>query len=217
VRGAALLILVGRVVLRCTITKENAMKVRLALGTLATLVPLSVSAASLPVSYLVEEKPLKVAIAGTPLTFSLYSDDTCTTLVESVQINVEDVTVLVKLKQMTPKNDTKLSNTVELRHTLAGVAPSATNFLRVSGDGVVAVGDPCQAQGSSFAGSPPVTAPAIPVLTDSSGAVVGTLQMDDCGPTVITKTPAGKAAAVAFAAAGFLANCHSSIYFSVTQ
>jgi hypothetical protein len=162
---------------------------------------------------LVEEKPLKSAVAGTPLTFSLYSDSTCSALLQSVPVNVEDVTILVRLKQMTPKNDAKLPNTVELRHTLSGVSPSATTYLQVTGDGIVALPNTCQAQTASSVSAPPVAAPAVPVLTDFVGAVVGTLQVDGCGPTVIARTPSGKAAAVPVAAAGFLSGCHSQIYF----
>lgn len=102
----------------------------------------SAAAADLPVRYLVEEKPLKAAVAGTTLTFDLYSDETCTTLADSVAVNVEDVTILSKLKQMTPKNDTKLPNTVELRTTLAGVTPAVAVYLKVteSGGAVIPVG-----------------------------------------------------------------------------
>jgi len=118
-------------------------------------------AADLPVSYLVEEKPLKAAAAGTPLAFELYSDNTCTTLVESVPVNVENVTILSKLKQMTPKDDTKLPNTVELRTTLTGITPEAAVYLKVtdSGGAVVPVAGPCQAQASGVVGAPGPTGP----------------------------------------------------------
>jgi hypothetical protein len=116
------------------------------LAAAALLVPLAASAADLPVSYLVEEKPLKAAIAGTSLSFELYSDNTCTALVQSVSVLVENVTILSKLKQMTPKGDTKLPNTVELRTTLAGVSVTGNVYLRVNGTGVAPVGGVCQAQ-----------------------------------------------------------------------
>jgi hypothetical protein len=148
---------------------------RLALAVALSLVPFAAAAADLPVSYLVEEKPLKAAVAGTPLTFELYSDNACTTLVQSVPVVVENVSLLTKLKQMTPKNDTKLPNTVELRTTLAGVAPlvppAVALYLKVSGTGVSPVAGPCQAQAASNAGRP--------VVVDQAGAVVGLL---DFGP-----------------------------------
>jgi hypothetical protein len=139
------------------------MNLRIAIGTcaFALLVPLSVSAADVPLRYLVEEKPLKQAVAGTQLMFGLYRDDACTALLESEPVDVEDVNVLVKLKQMTPKNDTKLPNTVELRHTLSGVAPRSPVYLKVVGTGVVPVGGVCQAQsafGSTIAAWARVTA-----------------------------------------------------------
>jgi hypothetical protein len=82
---------------------------RLALAVLSIAVPVAVSAADLPVSYLVEDKPLKEAITGTSLTFT-FSDTTCATPVYSVFVNAENVSVLSKLKQATPKGDTKHPN-----------------------------------------------------------------------------------------------------------
>lgn len=120
------------------------------------LAPNAAAAAELPAGYLVEEKPLKAAVAGTPLSFELYSDNTCTTLVDSVAVDVEDVTILSRLKQMTPQGDTKLPNTVELRTTLAGVTPGTATYLKVTdaGGAVVPVGGACQAQAGGGAAGP---------------------------------------------------------------
>ena len=60
--------------------------------------------AAATVRYTVEEKPLKAAVAGTSLTFALYSDAACTTLVQSapVAVAVEDGT-LILLSEHLPK------------------------------------------------------------------------------------------------------------------
>src|SRR5206468_12570846 len=66
-------------------------------------------AADLPVRYTVQEKPLKTAIAGTSLTFELFRDSACATpAVHSASVLIENVTLITKLKQLTPKGDTKL-------------------------------------------------------------------------------------------------------------
>lgn len=141
------------------------MKTRLALLVSLLALPLRAAAADLPVRYLAEEKPLKAAVAGTSLAFELYGDNACTTLIQSVLVNVEDVTILSKLTQMTPKNDTKLPSTVELRATLNGVPNGAVSHLKVTGTGVTPVGGACQAQAQT-------TVPGL-VLKDSLGTVLG--------------------------------------------
>lgn len=134
------------------------------LAVLASLLLLArtASAADLDVRYTVEEKPLKAAVLGTPLTFALYADDACTSPAQSFVVNVENVSLLSKLKQMTPKNDTKLPNTVELRTTLSGVTAGGNLYLQVTGTGVTPVGGTCQAQAAHLA----------PTVRDTNGAYV---------------------------------------------
>lgn len=50
------------------------MKQRLLALAVGVLVPLAARAADLPVSYSVEQTPLKPVLAGTSLTFELYND-----------------------------------------------------------------------------------------------------------------------------------------------
>ena len=113
-------------------------------------VPLAASAADLPVTYTVQEKPFKAAVAGTPLTFELYNDSVCTHLVASVAVPVEDITLISKLKLFTPKGGTKLPNTVELRTKLTTYEDPSSDYsslaLKVIGAAVVPVGGACQAQ-----------------------------------------------------------------------
>jgi hypothetical protein len=125
---------------------------RIALLAVVVLAPFVAFAADLPVSYLVEDKPLKSIAAGTMLTFELYSDNTCTTLVHTAHLGAENVNLLTKLKQLTPKNGPKHPSTVELRTTLtsfAGVKPGDDLSLRVTSalpGAVVPVGGACQVQ-----------------------------------------------------------------------
>jgi len=104
-------------------------------------------AADLPVRYTVQEKPLKTAIAGTSLTFELFRDSACTTpAVHSASVLIENVTLITKLKQLTPKGDTKLPSTDELALTLTGVTAAGNLYLKVTGTGIVPIGGACQAQ-----------------------------------------------------------------------
>jgi len=136
------------------------------------LVPLAARAADIPVSFTTKEKDLKSALAGTPLTFALYSDAACTTQVYSTVVNVEKVALITKLKQFTPKNDTKLPNTVALQHTLTGVTAHGNLYLKVTGTGIVPVAGACQAQSAS-----------VPVPTCNDGVKNQTETDVDCGGT----------------------------------
>ena len=104
-------------------------------------------AADLPVRYTVQEKPLKTAIAGTSLAFDLFRDPACTApAAHSASVLIENVTLITKLKQFTPKGDTKLPSTDELALTLSGVTAAGNLYLKVTGTGLVPVGGACQAQ-----------------------------------------------------------------------
>ena len=84
--------------------------------------PSLAGASDLPVSYTAEEGDLKTAVAGTSLTFELFRDSSCATPpVHSTSILIENVTLITRLKQLTPRGDTKLPKTDELRVTLTGV------------------------------------------------------------------------------------------------
>ena len=138
------------------------------LAVVAVLAASSIArAADLPVTYTVEEKPLKAAVAGTPLTFELYTDNACSgPVAHSEVVNIEDAELIVKLKPFNPKNAMKKPNTVEVRRTLTGLPVVSKSYLKVTGSGVIPVGGTCQVQGS--------TAAAGPVVKDANGVVVGT-------------------------------------------
>jgi hypothetical protein len=82
--------------------------------------------------------------------------------VQSTPVLAENVGILSKLKQMTPKNDVKLPNTVELRTTLTGVTAGGNLYLKVAGTGVTPVGGACQVQAAVIARS----------VRDATGAFV---------------------------------------------
>src|SRR5262249_48242615 len=105
-------------------------------------------ASELSVTYAVQEKPLKTsAIAGTPLTFRLYSDSACTQQVYQSIVPIENVELISRLKPLTPKGAAKGPTTDELRTTLAGVtAGGSVLYLTVTGTGVTATGEACQIQ-----------------------------------------------------------------------
>jgi len=133
---------------------------RLLLPALASLLALlaapAAHAASLPVSYFVDEKALKEAIAGTSLTFALYDDSTCAgTAVHSENVLAENVQLVSRLKLGAAKGaEEKPPKTSELKHTLSGVTATGNLFLKVTGTGVTPVGDACQAQSAQVAQVP---------------------------------------------------------------
>jgi hypothetical protein len=120
---------------------------RLALGGLA--LPLvaggPVRAEDVPVQYLVDQKALKAAVAGTELTFSLYTDGACSAQVFTANRPVESL-VIERLVLVTPKGARKSPKAARLAATLTGVDPEGTMFLQVTGTGITPVGGSCQSQ-----------------------------------------------------------------------
>jgi hypothetical protein len=132
--------------------------------------PLAAAAADLPARYTADEKAIKAAIAGTNLTFKLYSDALCASLVSTTVIAIENVDLIARIKPFNPKNAVKKKNTVELRATLTGVPPTPSLYLQVTGTGVTPVGGACQSQASGLSG-PSGSSPLL--VKDSNAATVG--------------------------------------------
>jgi hypothetical protein len=132
----------------------------LAIGTIA-------SASDLPVAYAVQEKPLKASRVGTPLTFTLYSDDACTRQIYQAVVPIENVTLISHLKLFTPKGAVKAPTTDEIRATLPGVNQPAQTYLKVTGAGITPGAGSCQIQVSSKTSAPSA------VFKDSKGLVIG--------------------------------------------
>jgi hypothetical protein len=128
--------------------------VKTALLTLALALPLAVRAADVPTSYTVNDTALKAAIAGTSLTFTLYSDAGCTQQVHQQAVPIETVNLVSRLKVFTAKSaPTKSPKTAELRETLTGVSAAGNLYLKVTGTGITPVGGACQAQTTSLGGT----------------------------------------------------------------
>lgn len=138
------------------------------LAALALLAPLAAQAADLPVRYTVDEKQLKNAISGTNLTFQLYSDATCTTVVDTSVVTIDAVTIRERIKQFKPKNGAAQLKVVELHRTFT-TAATGNLYLKVTGTGVVAVGGACQPQAAAIAGG----AGGGAVIKDGLGIVMG--------------------------------------------
>jgi len=119
---------------------------------LVTLAPAFVRAADVPVRYVVEAQPLRAAVAGTLLTFSLFSDAACATMVASRTVAIEDVPIIEKLSSFTPAagkggmKPARRPKAYEMDATLTGVNAASAYYLTVSGTGVTPVDDVCQAQ-----------------------------------------------------------------------
>jgi hypothetical protein len=103
-------------------------------------------ASDLPVTYAVQEKPLKTSVSGTPLTFTLFSDNACTQQVYQAVVPIQNVTLISRLKLLTPKGATKTATTDELQATLTGVTAGGNLYLTVTGTGVTPSGATCQVQ-----------------------------------------------------------------------
>jgi hypothetical protein len=127
---------------------------------------LGTSSLGLPVSYMVEERALKHAVAGTPLTFELFADPGCTSGLSVMVVNIEDVTSITSLRPFQPKGAPKRPPTAELKHVMSELFTASSAFLKVSGVGIKPVGGACQRQGAT---------PARPLLP----AITLVIQWDD--------------------------------------
>jgi hypothetical protein len=144
-----------------------------------------VQASDLPVTYNVQDRPLRAAISGTPLTFTLYSDAACTQRVYQATIPVQNVTLISRLKLATPKGAPKAPPTDQIEATLLAVQLSAQSYLTVTGTGVTASGNACQAQLASK------TSALGPVLKDANGQLIGTY-IGLNGSEAVLRTVAGQ-------------------------
>jgi hypothetical protein len=122
---------------------------RSVLALVLTVVPTFALAAELPLTYRVEEKALKAAVAGTSVTMTLHRNGSCADApVVQVHVDIADVTFIARLKPFTPKNDAKAPNTAELHHSLLNVIATGPFYLKVVGTGITPVGGACQLQAS---------------------------------------------------------------------
>lgn len=141
------------------------------------------SAGDLRVVYNVQDKPLKQVLAGSSLTFNLYSDSACTSLYFSQAILIDQVDVISKLKRFVPKGAVKPPKTDEIHTVLTGVPTVENAYLRVSATGVVPAGDECQFQASSqgIVAIADLHGPIAFIEGDAAGYVFA-------GPTVVLET-----------------------------
>jgi hypothetical protein len=138
----------------------------LSTGLLLSLAVLTADAATITVSYNVDDKALKAAPAGTVLTFELHADAACTSLLSSHAVNVENVDLIERLKLYAVKGAPKPPKTARMTHALTGATPGPTQFLEVTGTGVTPVGGACQPQLSSGPSSQELLVPASAFVPD---------------------------------------------------
>lgn len=128
------------------------------------------------VGYLLQTKPFKSAIAGTPLTLSLYTDDACASVPAATEIvNSEQLALIEPLKRTTPKGGAKPPGTSRVAHVMSGVTAQPLFYLTITGTGVVPVGGACQVQHAAVNGSDAVLPPPPPP--------------DTCGPDAVKAGP----------------------------
>ncbi len=168
------------------------------LATLSVLVWASVAgAATLPLAYRVEAKALKAAVSGTSLTLELFRDAACTQLHHSAAVTIDDLDFITQLKLFKPKGGAKQPKSAELRHTLDGVPATGPLYLKVSGTGILALGDDCQLQASEGTGR----AGAALVVIDANGTIVGPTSNN---AVYVKNATNGRIVLANFTTAGFL-------------
>ncbi|MEO7437636.1 MAG: SUMF1/EgtB/PvdO family nonheme iron enzyme [Candidatus Binatia bacterium] len=157
----------------CHETLSLSPSLSLSLCALASLAaPLVANAADVKVGYLLETKPFKTAIAGTPLTLSIYTDDACTGSPAATEIVNSDALQLIEpLKRTTPKGGTKPPGTSRVEHVISGVTAQPLFYLAITGAGVVPVGGACQVQHAAVNGSDAVLPPPPPPVTCAPDSV----------------------------------------------
>jgi hypothetical protein len=130
-------------------------------------------AADVPTSYTVSDTALKAAVAGTNLTFTLYTDAGCTQQAHQQVVPIEMVAFVSRLKTFTPKNAPKGPKIDEMHETLTGVNAAGNLYLTVAGTGITPVGGTCQAQAT--------VQPPSAVVKDANGLLVGNFGGGDSG------------------------------------
>ena len=136
------------------------------------------SSADIPVRYTVDDRVLRDALAGTTLTFQLFTDSACaTTAVHTEAVAVENVTVIARLKRFKAPGAARPTKTAELSQTLTGVNTSGNVYLKVTGTGVTPVGGACQSQAASVQSSSGFSG----VVKDVNGNLVGFPGIDPNG------------------------------------
>jgi len=133
------------------------------------------AAADVPVRYTVTDTDLKGVPAATPLTFTLYSDAGCTTQTHNQVITLQDVTIIERLRRLTPSGGARPPKTDELHATLTGVTPAPSHYLSVTGPGILPVGATCQVQAGGAGAAGWIDAgSAVHLATDSDSVGIGT-------------------------------------------
>jgi hypothetical protein len=156
-------------------------------------------AADVPTSYTVNDTALKAAIAGTNLTFTLYTDAGCTQQMFQQVAPIETVAFVSRLETFTPKNAPKGPTIDKVHETLTGVNAAGYLYLKVTGTGITPVGGACQAQAT--------VQPPAAVMKDANGLLVGTefqsIALRSVGGTTVGINLApGNCTCVAFPTAG---------------
>lgn len=122
----------------------------LALALLGALAAGAAAAEPVAVEYFAIRKDFKKGTTGTDLLlFELFSDSTCTTLIDSETLFANDALISVYVdKQQRIKGGAKPPKAVRIQAIIDGPTTSTAPYLRVSGPGIQPVDDECQLQAS---------------------------------------------------------------------
>jgi hypothetical protein len=151
--------------------------------TLAVVAVAPALADDVPVQYLVDQKPLKEAVAGTQLSFSLYADSACSDLLSTAGRVVEDL-VIERLALVRPKGAPKSPKVARISTFLTGVDPEGTMYLQVTGTGITPIGPACQ---------PQVAVPQVPTPRTLTPGSASTLEAYECAFVYLGLRPENEA------------------------
>src|SRR5512144_2736755 len=122
----------------------------LSLALAGVLVAASAAAEPIAVEYFALRSAFKKGTTSTDvLQFDLYSDSSCTTLIDSESLFASDALISVYIdKQQKIKGGAPLPKAVRIQGVIDGPTTSTAPYLRVTGPGIQPVGGECQLQAS---------------------------------------------------------------------
>ncbi len=128
-------------------------------------------AATLQIDYVVDAKVLKKdAAAGTQLTFEIYGDAACNSLVASDTAAIESVALLEQPRLIRVKRGPTVPQAAKIHHQITSSEAPSQVYAKVTGAGISPLGGACQLQAASVGHVPRA------VVKDTNGAVLGAFQ-----------------------------------------
>lgn len=127
------------------LSTRSLVAVAIVAGLAATANAQPITTEDAPISFLVENRPLKKIEAGTLVNIEIHEDAACSAAVDTLDVPIDDFfTEVVKPNKV--KGIDKLPDSVRLHYVLTPADASGRIFVRMTGEHIVPVGGDCQAQ-----------------------------------------------------------------------